>query len=177
MKELNFSPFPIINTERLVLRQLSENDADSVYALRTNKEVLKYIDRPQSRNQGDGLAFIKRITKSVNNSTAMYWVIALKDSTKLIGSICLWNFSKDIKTAEVGFELFPGYQGRGIMSEALKAVLDFGFNSAMFNTIEAFTHKDNLGSKNLLVKFGFTEVKDRVDVDNANNLIFIKQND
>jgi len=177
MNTLNFLPFPIIKTERLVLRQLIITDAEDVYALRTNKDVTKFIDRPPSRSKGDGLAFVNRITNSVRDNSVIYWVITLKDNPKLIGSICLWNFSKDHKIAEVGYELFPEHQGKGIMSEALIEVLNFGFNFAGFNSIEAFTHKDNLDSKNLLLKHGFIEDKGRVDVDNANNIIFIKQND
>ena len=177
MSTLNFLPFPIIKTERLVLRQLTVADAEDVYALRTNKEVIKFIDRPPSRTKGDGLAFVEHIANSVKDNSTIYWVIALKGSPKLIGSICLWNFSKDHKVAEVGYELFPDFQGQGIMSEALNVVLDFGFNSVGFQIIEAFTHKDNLDSKNLLLKHGFVENKDRVDVDNANNIIVIKRND
>ena len=177
MNKLNFTPFPIIKTNRLVLRQLTEIDAENVYALRTNKEVIKFIDRPPLRTKGDGLAFVERITNSVKDNTVIYWVITLKGNPNLIGSICLWNFSKDHKVAEVGYELFPEYQNQGIMSEALNVVLDFGFNSARFNTIEAFTHKDNLGSKNLLLKYGFDEDLGRVDNDNLNNIIYKKQND
>lgn len=177
MNRLNFSPFPIIKTERLVLRRLIIADAEDVYALRTNKDVTKFIDRPPSRNKAAGFAFVEHITNSVDQNNIIYWAIALKDNPKLIGSICLWNFSEDHKTAEVGYELYPKYQGQGMMSEALKAVLEFGFYSAGFNIIEAFTHKDNLDSKNLLLKYGFNEDKSRVDVDNANNIIFTKQND
>jgi ribosomal-protein-alanine N-acetyltransferase len=148
-----------------------------VYALRTNIEVLKFIDRTPTKSIKEGQEFVKQIAKSVKDSTAIYWAIALKDSPKLIGSICFWNFSEDHKLAELGYELFPDYQGRGIMSEALKVILEYGFNTARIEIIEAFTHKDNLRSKSLLLKHDFKEVKDRVDNDNANNIIFIKKND
>ena len=172
MNGLNFSPFPTIKTERLILRQLAIEDAEEVYALRTNKEVLNFIDRPPSRNINEGLAFVERIAKNIANNTALYWAIAIIDDPKLIGSICLWNFSEDNQKAEVGFELFPKYQGLGIMNEALGVVLNFGFNSGRFETIEAFTHKDNLSSKSLLLRHGFKEDIGRVDKDNANNIIY-----
>ncbi len=170
-------PFPTLKTERLVLRQLVANDEQDVFELRTNAEVNKYIDRPISRADQNGRAFIDRISKGVNSKTLVFWVISLKGNSKLIGTICLWNFSSDKTTAEVGYELRPDCVRKGIMNEALVAVLDFGFNVAQFKSIEAFTHKDNLGSKKLLNKNGFEEDKTRVDDDNVNNIIFIKAND
>lgn len=177
MTILNVTPFPTIKTERLILRELLVSDQEQIFSLRTNTEVIKYIDRPISRNDKNGLAFIERISNSTKNKDIFYWVITLKGSSKLIGSICLWNFSVDKTIVEVGYELFPEYFRKGFMNEALTAVLDFGFNVTCFKTIEAFTHKDNLGSKKLLVKNGFKEDKARVDDDNLNNIIFIKTND
>ena len=177
MKTLNFTPFPTLKTKRLLLRRLQESDAETVYKLRTDQDVIKYIDRPLSRNDNTGLAFVERITSNVKDNSAIYWVITLKDNPKLIGTICLWNFSEDHTIAEIGYELLPEYQKQGIMNEAVNAVLDFGFNSLGFKDIEAFTHKDNLGSKNLLRKHGFIEIEGRVDADNVNNIIFTKQND
>ncbi len=169
--------FQIIKTERLVLRQLVAADSQQVFKLRTNAEVIKYIDRPTSRGDKNGRDFIERINEGMSNKALFYWVITIEKSTTLIGSICLWNFSKDETIAEVGYELFPDYYQKGIMNEALIAVLDFGFNRAKFKDIEAFTHRDNLGSKKLLTKNGFVEDKTRKDDNNLNNIIFIKTND
>jgi len=169
--------FPTLKTKRLVLRQLVTTDAQDVFHLRTDTEVIKYIDRPVSREDKNGKAFIERISKGVKNRELFFWVISQKENPKLIGSICLWNFSSDKTIAEVGYELNPKHFRKGIMNEALTVVLDFGFNSAQFKTIEAFTHRANLGSKTLLTKHGFVEVKERVDEHNLNNIIFIKTND
>jgi len=177
MSRLNVTEFPIIETEQLVLRELLLSDQELIYSLRTNTEVIKYIDRPISRKDKNGLAFVERINNSIKNKDIFYWIISLKGSSKLIGSICLWNFSSDKSIAEVGYELFPEYFRKGLMNEALIAVLDFGFNRIQFKTIEAFTHRDNLGSKKLLIKNDFVEDSTRVDADNLNNIIFIKTND
>jgi len=177
MTILNVTEFPSIETEQLMLRKLLVSDHEQIFSLRTNTEVIKYIDRPISRKDKNGLAFIERISNSTKNNDIFYWVITLKGNSKLIGSICLWNFSSDKTIAEVGYELFPEYFRKGFMNEALIAVLDFGFNISHFKTIEAFTHRANLGSKKLLVKNGFKEDKSRVDDDNLNNIIFIKTND
>ena len=85
------------------------------------------------------------------------WGITTKESDVLIGSICLWNFSKDKKTAEVGYALDPEFQRRGIMSEALKAILDYGFNQRGFETIEAYTDYRNMSSKTLLKDMDYSK--------------------
>jgi len=82
------------------------------------------------------------------------------------------NFSEDRKTAEVGYELLPNYHRKGIMSEALKAVLNFGFNELYLNEILAFTNKFNENSKSLLLKNNFTLEEGRVDEGFPDNLVF-----
>ncbi|MBK7227389.1 MAG: GNAT family N-acetyltransferase, partial [Ignavibacteriales bacterium] len=74
---------------------------------------------------------------------------------RLIGSICLWNLSREENKAEIGYELLPDFQGKGIAQEAMLAVLDCGFNIMLLNKIEAYTHKENSSSIKLLEKFTF----------------------
>lgn len=150
------------------------SDSEDVFQLRTDKIVNKYIDRPTSRSDKNGEEFVSRINKSIADKNVYQWVISLKDNPKLIGTICLWNFNKNRTTAEVGYDLFPQYHSQGIMTEALNEVLNFGFNNASFKTIEAFTHKNNKASINLLIKNGFLEDENRKDKENVNNIIFAK---
>jgi len=58
-------------------------------------------------------------------------------------TICLWNFSSKKNVAELGYELDPALQGEGIMSEALKKIIEFGFQEIELKKIEAYTHKNN----------------------------------
>jgi len=90
----------------------------------------------------------------------------------MIGSICLWNFSKNKKIGEVGYDLSQKFQRKGIMNESLKSILDFGFGKLNLNVIEAFTHRLNESSKKLLVKNGFKLVKDKNDEDNLDNVVY-----
>ena len=114
--------------------------------------------------------------KRVENKETIFWGISLKNQPELIGTICLWNFSEDRKTAEVGYELLPNYHRKGIMSEALKAVLNFGFNGLYLNEILAFTNKFNENSKSLLIKNNFTLEEGRVDEGFPENLVFSLKN-
>lgn len=115
--------------------------------------------------------FINRITDSYEKGNHSFWVICLKDSLQLIGTICLWNFSEDRKTAELGYELHPDFHGKGFMNEALKEVTTYAASIDVL-TIEAFTHRENTNSKNLLEKNAFILHPDRTDDDNLNNIIY-----
>lgn len=164
-------PFPIIITERLSLRKILPSDLDRVHFFRSDKEINKYIKRePQTLEMAT--AHIQLITKALKTDESITWGITTKESDVLIGSICLWNFSKDKKTAEVGYALDPEFQGKGIMSEALKATLDFGFNQRGFETIEAYTDYRNIPSKTLLKLHGFIPSEGVKDPDNQNNEVY-----
>lgn len=155
MPALNFVSFPQLMTERLVLRSLSEADAHDVMLLRSNEQVNQFLSRPACIDIEAAKNFIAKIEKGIDNKESLYWVVNLKGSDKLIGTICLWNFEIDKMQAETGFELFPEFQGKGIMTEALSEVLAFGFKELQLKTITALTNSDNLSSIKLLQKAGF----------------------
>ena len=79
MLELNFAPFPIIKTERLLLRQINNEDVNEVFVLRSDERVLRYIDKAPAQTLEDALEFIRRITELEKGTEAVTWGIALKD--------------------------------------------------------------------------------------------------
>jgi ribosomal-protein-alanine N-acetyltransferase len=173
--KMNIKTFPELKTERLFLRKIEEPDSDVILFLRSDKTINKFIERPehrQTKTRADAIKQIKTINEESQNNTSISWGITLKDNPKIIGTICLWNFSKDNKTAEVGYNLIPTFQSKGIMNEALKSVVNFGFIELSLDTIEAFTHIENESSKKLLEKNGFHFVENRKDDDNLSNMIF-----
>ncbi|HUR66916.1 MAG TPA: GNAT family N-acetyltransferase [Chitinophagaceae bacterium] len=163
---------PELTTERLVLRKLKDTDDTAIFSFRSNDEVLKYIGRPKQTAIEEAQAFIQKIKTNVAKGQSYYWGIALKDKPELIGTICLWNLSDDRKTAELGYELHPDFQGNGYMQEAIQAVSDFAFQKAGFSLLEAFTHHDNQASAKLLRKKGFVLNPERKDPDYEHNIIF-----
>lgn len=172
---MTFNPFPELNSERLLLRQITLEDQHEILFLRSDKVVNKYIKRPENRktkNIDDALKYIVRINVATKDNASIMWGISLKGSTKIIGTICLWNFSEDKKTGELGYDLNPRFHGKGIMREALGLLITFGFKKLNLDKIEAFTHAENEASKKLLIHQGFKYNKNRKDVDNATNVIF-----
>ena len=169
---MNFFPFPVLETKRLLLRQITLNDWEEVYFLRSDKAVNKYVIRPVPKNRKEAEEFIEKITSGIKNNKHLYWSITLKSNPKMIGSISLWNFSEDRKIGEVGYDLHTDFQNQGIMSEAMHCVLAFGFDKLKLNQIEAFTHRENENSKMLLEKHHFILNKERKDKDNGMNSVY-----
>lgn len=146
-----FTPFPILTTERLTLRQLVINDEQEIFTLRSDSEINKYLDRQISNTIDDARNFINKIIEN----DSLYWAITLSDKNILVGTICLFGFSDENYKCEIGYELLTNFQGQGIMKEALEKVIHYAFNTIKVKKIEAFMHRDNLSSIKLLEKFSF----------------------
>ena len=150
-----FSPFPDLSTERLRLRQLTLGDEKEIFLLRSDSEVNRYLDRPRAETMEDARQFIQTIRTGVQEDRCVYWAICLLSDPALIGSIGLWNISREHSKAEIGYELLPTWQGKGIMNEVLPAVLDFGFSRMKLRTIDAVLDPANTRSLKLLQTHGF----------------------
>ncbi|MDG2312192.1 MAG: GNAT family N-acetyltransferase [Flavobacteriales bacterium] len=172
---MNFTPFPEIKTERLLLRKLQSSDCEVILFLRTDKKVTKFIERPEHRKTktlSEAIELIKEFDSYIERNSSISWGITLKNEPSIIGTICLWNFTQNNKVAEVGYDLDPRYQHKGFMSEALKAIVAFGFRKLKLEKIEAFTHAENSPSTQLLDTQGFIHNVSRKDLDNTSNIIF-----
>ena len=176
MENLNFTPFPDLKTQRLHLRQLKKEDANEIFILRSDESVNKFLDRQKAKTIEDALQHIDKINTGIKNNENIQWAITLKDNPVLIGTISLWNIVKEKDCAEIGYELLPQFQGKGIMQEALSKVLVYVFENLNFKTIEAWLRADNLRSIKLLEKNNFRrdfDAENKIDkIENANMLIY-----
>lgn len=152
-----------LETERLQLKEINENHVEDILKIRSNEIINQFVQRNSPKNNYDALQFILTIKERTRNNETFYWGISLKDQLNLIGTICLWKFSDDRKQAEVGYELLPDYHRKGIMSEALTAVVNFGFNDLHLQEIVAMTNKFNENSKGILLKHDFILEEQRKD--------------
>ena len=152
---LNFIPFPALTTERLILRKAHMGDVNEVQFLRSDPVVMKYVDRPRCQSTDEAIAFIQKITDMVDNNEGISWHITLKEDPKTIGSIAFWRLEKEHYRAEIGYTMHPAYQGKGLMQEAMKAALDYGFHVMNLHSVEANTHPENTASHKLLERSGF----------------------
>lgn len=156
MLQLNFNPFPVLETERLILRAMVQEDENDLFFLRTDTEINKYIMRPKKdASLDDTRVVMERIRQNLVTADAVFWMIAFRDNPAAIGNIVLWNIDKEQHRGEVGYTLHNDYWGMGIMNEAMKAVLDYGFGQMKLDIVEAYTHRDNTSSRKLLERYGF----------------------
>jgi ribosomal-protein-alanine N-acetyltransferase len=155
MLNLDFPSFPVLETERLVLRQQTADDAYEVFRLRSDAEVNKHLDRPRAHTIEDAVKHIERITGLLNNKEWIGWGITLKDDPKLIGGIGVWKFSHEENIADIGYELLPAYHRKGIVKEAMKKIIEFARETMKVKKLTATTVAENLASVAVLRNFGF----------------------
>ena len=156
MLNRSFTPFPILTTERLTLRQLSTEDGQSIFTLRSDTEINKYLNRQASKTIGDAINFINNINDAIKKNDSIYWAITLAHSKTFVGTICLFGISRK-NSCEIGFELMTKFREQGIMKEAAQVVFDYAFQTLKFQKILAVTHYENKNSTKLLTKFNFVK--------------------
>jgi ribosomal-protein-alanine N-acetyltransferase len=167
----NFTPFPILITERLTLRQLSIDDQQNIFALRSNAEINKYLGRESSKTIEDAINFINKINGNLKNNNSLYWVITLTNTKTFVGTICLFDFLNETNSCEIGYELMTTFQRKGIMKEAAEKVIEYAFHTLQFQKIVAHTHHENQNSTKLLTGFNFIQSTE-ADKENPDLTIF-----
>jgi RimJ/RimL family protein N-acetyltransferase len=157
MLEVNFNPFPNLSTERLTLRQFNNEDINELFVLRSDKKTMRFIPRPLAKTTEDIIQLIKKVNDMISKNEGINWAVTLKTDSKVIGMIGYFRMAKEHYRAEVGYMLHPAHQGKGIMREALDAVIDYGFNVLKLHSIEAIVAPENYPSAKLLEKTGFSK--------------------
>lgn len=145
-----------IETERLILRQPSENDVKDIVRNLSNLEVTKWLlVVPYPYTEEDAKWFINHCKEKLTEKPRkeyVYW-IELKPTKEVIGGIGLSSI-KD-KKGIVGYWLGTAHHGNKYGSEALEALIDLAFNRLKLNKLEAGVFDGNPSSGKLLEKFGF----------------------
>lgn len=157
MSEFSFLPFPILESNNLILRQITNDDVAEVFALRSNPETMKYIPRPLLQNHEEALAHIKMIQSKIENNEGIDWVITQKGNPKLLGIIGHYRIKWEHFRSEIGYMLLPEHHGKGIISDAIQLIIDYGFNQMKLHSIEALIDPDNQASARVLEKNGFVK--------------------
>lgn len=155
MLQLNFEPFPNLETERLFLRRVADSDVNEILELRSNVETMKYIPRPLLKTVEDALEHIATIDAKIKNQEGINWAITLKGSAKLIGLLGHYRIQPENFRAEIGYMLLPKFHGKGIIAEAVKETVKYGFEVMKLHSIEAVIDPSNLASEKVLQKTGF----------------------
>ncbi|MCB0582845.1 MAG: GNAT family N-acetyltransferase [Phaeodactylibacter sp.] len=146
--------FPALKTSRLLLRQFRQEDIHDVFHGLSHPDVIKYY--------GVHFDTLEATQEQMNwfvsletDRTGIWWAICRAEGGDFLGAAGFNNWSHEHRKAEIGFWLLPEYWGKGIMSEALPLVCDYGFGKMGLHRIEAFVESENQNSKTAMSKLGF----------------------
>lgn len=146
--------FPIIKTERLLLRQFVDRDLENVFKGLSNSEVIKYygVSFQTLEATKEQMIFFADLEK---NDTGIWFAICSADNRTFYGAGGLNNLSIEHKKAEIGLWLIPNFWGHGIMKETMPLICNYGFDHLDLNRIEGFVESDNKNCKNVMAKLDF----------------------
>jgi len=144
-----------LKTPRLVLRPLREEDADDLYAIYSDARVARYLTGPAWTSIGQARERIARDIAGM--ATGEYLRLGVQENGRLAGECSLFNFVKQCRRAELGYALAYDCWGRGLMNEALRALVDCAFSQLSLHRIEADIDPRNVGSAKSLEQLGFTK--------------------
>ena len=147
--------FPVLETKRLILRKITDDDASSILTYLSDEEVMRYYGLAPFSSIQDALDEISWYQTIEENKTGIRWGITLKESGLVIGSCGFHNTVAPHFRTEIGFELSSEYWRKGIAAEAIEAIVDYVFGQMNFQRIEALIEPPNLSSQQVVEKLGF----------------------
>jgi RimJ/RimL family protein N-acetyltransferase len=157
MSEFDFTSFPVLETERLALRRITLDDMEAWQDVWSHPDVLRYLtDFETTPSKEEVIEVIDWADNIFKEKSGMRWAITLKPKSKLIGSCGFHLYEKENRCAEIGYELHHEFWRKGIMSEALREILRFGFEDMNLHRIQADVTVGNEASAGILRQFGFT---------------------
>lgn len=151
-----FGNLPTLETERLLLRKITLEDAWDMHYYGSNENVSKYVTWETHKSLSDTREFIEFVLTKYENKKIAPWGIEYKENGKLIGTIDFVSWQLKHNIAEIGYVLSQDYWGKGITTEAAKEVIKFGFENMDLVRIQARCDIENIGSARVMEKVGMT---------------------
>lgn len=151
-----FRDLPTLETKRMILRKLRMEDVPDVHAYASDPEVSRHVAWDTHRSMEDSRTFVGSVIEQYNNGLVSTWGIAEKESGRVIGTCGFVYWNIDHGRSEIGYAIGRDYWGRGMMSEAARAMLKFGFGRMGLNRIEARCEVDNIASARVMEKIGMS---------------------
>jgi [ribosomal protein S5]-alanine N-acetyltransferase len=158
MLQLQLQPFPVLETENLILKAVTHADAAAFLDMRSNTTVMQYIPRPIMQNAEEATTFIDNCIDNIAQNEYIHWGIYYKSQpNEMLGSIGYYRTQLAHYRSEIGYSLREKYFSKGIMQEAIATVIAYGFETIQLHTIEAVIDPANIASQKLLVRNGFVQ--------------------
>lgn len=152
-----FARLPDIVTPRLLLRRMTMADAQDMYAYSSDPEVARHVLWDTHRSVGESRAYLRYILRQYRLNEPSSWGIELRETGHLIGTIGFMWWNRENRSAEVGYSLARAQWNQGLMSEALREVILFGFEEMQLHRVEAQHETTNPASGRVMQKVGMRE--------------------
>jgi [ribosomal protein S5]-alanine N-acetyltransferase len=147
---------PELESPRLRLRPLGPGDAADVFEWASDDTVTQFLSWPTHRSLDDTRRYLQSVLDGYARHEFAGWGIELKAERKLVGGLALRHWDRGHRRTEIGYVMNPRYQGRGIMTEAVRLVIVCGFEQLQLNRIEAHCFVENVASEQVMRKAGMT---------------------
>jgi ribosomal-protein-alanine N-acetyltransferase len=144
-----------LKTSRLLLRPLQQSDAATIFALRSNLDVTRYVGYTRWTSIERAYELIEKDILAMSAGEYLRFGLVRLDDASLIGTCLLYDLDTQCRRAEIGYDLLPDMWGQGFIHEALLSLLQFGFTELGLNRVEADVDPDNAGSIKTLERLGF----------------------
>lgn len=149
-----FDAIPLA-TERLVLRPLAAADAEALFAIFSDTEVMRYWSSPPWTTMEQAGRYIDAAGDGITKGTSLRFGIEVAASGQLVGQVALYSFDQQNRRCDVGYALGRAHWGKGYLGEALAALLEHGFAALELNRVEADIDPRNAASAKALGRLGF----------------------
>jgi len=144
-----------LTTARLLLRPLHCGDAETLFSIFSDPEVMRYFNTPPWASLEEAHDVIDSSLEKMKRQESITLAIVLKETNELIGKCMLFSYEPESKRAELGFGVARQHWGKGIIPEAGKALLEYGFDALGLRRIEAEIDPENIASAKTLERLGF----------------------
>jgi len=150
-----FKSFPEFESERLLFRKILLSDAKDLFSIRTDDDVMRFMDVIRFESIGDAEKWVYSVSESYDKETGIMWGLVEKLSNSFVGYFGFWRMIPEHCRAEIGYALKPEFWGKGFMYETINRMVRFGFDEMRLHSIEANVNPANEKSKKVLEKIGF----------------------
>jgi ribosomal-protein-alanine N-acetyltransferase len=148
--------FPRLETERLILRQITADDTEAIFRLFSDGKVVRYLDFPALKQRGEAKAIVAWCNMIWREGSGLRWGIVRKGEESIIGTCGFHNWVQRDFRADIGYDLAPRYWGAGLMRETLASVIEYGSDEMGLHRMQAMADPRNERSQQLLKRLGFT---------------------
>jgi ribosomal-protein-alanine N-acetyltransferase len=145
---------PTLETDRLILRKMILGDTEAVFAYASDPEVTRYVIWDAHRTIEDSEIFLRSVAERYENAEVADWGIVYKGNGRFIGGCGIVGWDLENARAEIGYVLSRQYWGQGLMPEAVRAMIAFGFEKMGLNRLEARCITENTASARVMEKAG-----------------------